>query len=81
MNKIKGIVEEIYIPVKDNEDVMDSNKIGFKVRTAKEVIAIEEEQTEDNAKIFRDDEVIITKQTNSGIEFIDIEKSEGDDNE
>ena len=81
MEKIKGIVEEIYIPVKENEDVMNSNKIGFKIKTDKEIITIEEEQNEENTKIFREDEVIITKQIISGIEFIDIKKLKGEDYE
>ena len=81
MEKIKGIVEEIYIPVKENEDVMNSNEIGFKIKTDKEIITIEEEQNEENTKIFREDEVIITKQIISGIEFIDIKKLKGEDYE
>lgn len=81
MEKIKGIVEEIYIPIKENEDVMNSNKIGFKIKTDKEIITIEEEQNEENTKIFREDEVIIIKQIISGIEFVDIKKLEGEDYE
>lgn len=78
MEKIKGIVEEVYIPVLENQDVMLSNKIGFKVRTETGIITVEEEQNEINAEILKNDSVIIVKQIISNKEFIDIKKSEGE---
>ena len=78
MGKIKGIVLEVYIPVEKKQDIMLSNKIGFKVKTENEIISIEEEQNELNAKILKGDLVIITKQIISNKEFTDIEKIEGE---
>lgn len=81
MKKINGIVEEVYIPFNKDQDIMLSNKIGFKVKTKDEVYQIEEEQNEFNSEILKGDKVIITKQIISNIEFLDIEKLESEDNE
>lgn len=78
---IYGKVIEVYIPLKNNEDVMTNNKIGFKVKVGQEVITIEQEQNEINSKIYKDDTVEITKQVINGKEFIDIECIDGDLNE
>lgn len=78
MEKTKGIVFEVYIPVEKKQDIMFSNKIGFKVKTENEIINIEEEQNELNAEILKGDSVIITKQIVSNKEFVDIEKIEGE---
>ena len=61
-----GKVIEVYIPLKNNEDVMTNNKIGFKVKVGQEVITIEQEQNEINSKIYKDDTVEITKQVING---------------
>lgn len=81
MKKIKGIVEEVYIPTGDNQDIMFSNKIGFNVKTENGKITIEDEQNKLNAEILKGDKVIITKQIISNNEFIDIEKIKGDEYE
>ena len=73
-----GKVIKVFIP---EEDVMNSNKIGFKVMLDNEIIEIIEEQDEYNSNIFKDDLVIITKQNISGKEFIDIELYDGDNYE
>ena len=76
-----GKVIEVYIPLKNNEDVMTNNKIGFKVKVGQEVITIEQEQNEINSKIYKDDTVEIIKQVINGKKFIDIECIDGDLNE
>ena len=70
----RGIVKEVYIPVKENEDIYSSNKIGFKVQVDDEIIKIEEEQNSYNVQMLKDDKVNIIKQVINGKEFIDIEK-------
>ena len=75
---IYGKVIEVYIPLKNNEDVMTNNKIGFKVKVGQEVITIEQEQNEINSKIYKDDTVEIIKQVINGKEFIDIESIDCD---
>ena len=62
MKKIKGIIEEVYIPTEQNQDIIYSNKIGFKIKTSSGILNIEEEQDENNAKILKGDQVAITKQ-------------------
>ena len=80
MEKLIGRVVEVFIPkgFKNNMliDDMDSNKIGFKVDVDNEIIEIIQEQDENNANIYKDDMVLITKQNISGKDFIDIEKYE-----
>ena len=70
----RGIIKEVYIPVKENEDIYSSNQIGFKVQVDDEIIKIEEEQNNYNIQILKDDKVNIIKQVINGKEFIDIEK-------
>ena len=78
MEKLIGKVKEVFIPkeYKNNIliDKMDSNKIGFKVEIDENIIEIIEEQDYNNSSIYKDDLVVITKQTINNIEFIDIEK-------
>ena len=85
MEKILGRVKEVFIPkeYKNNMliDVMDSKNIGFKIVTEEEEIEITFEQDEFNAKIKKDDLVIITKQNVSGKDFVDIELYEGEEDE
>ena len=80
MEKLIGRVVEVFIPkeFKNNMliDEMDSNKIGFKVDVDNEIIEIIQEQDDNNANIYKDDMVLITKQNISGKDFIDIEKYE-----
>ena len=81
MEKKIGKVIEVFIPkeYKNNRliDVMDSTKIGFKVMLEDELIEIIEEQDEINTNIYKNDLVVITKQTISGKNFIDIELYDG----
>lgn len=74
MNKTYGKVLEVFIP-EENKDIMLSNKIGFKVLldNTSEIITIIEKQDEENAKILKDDLVLITKQIINNKEYIDIE--------
>ena len=80
MEKLIGRVVEVFIPreFKNNMliDEMNSNKVGFKVDVDGEIIEIIQEQDENNANIYKDDIVLITKQNISGRDFIDIEKYE-----
>lgn len=76
-----GRVTEVFIPkeYKNGEllDVMDSDKIGFRVMLDDKEVTVVLKQDEFNAKIFRDDivMVIIDKNTN---EFVDIELYDGE---
>lgn len=83
MERLYGIVKEVYIPLEYNEnnnllDVMDRNNIGFKIDVDGEVESYEFEQDEFNCQIFKNDFVMITKQTIDGTNFVDIEKVESD---
>ena len=82
MDKKIGKVFEVFIPeeyIGDRlMDVMDSNKIGFKVMLEDETLEIIEEQNEYNVKIMKNDLVVITKQNISNTDFIDIELYDGD---
>ena len=42
MKKIKGIIEEVYIPTEQNQDIIYSNRIGFKIKTSSGILNIEE---------------------------------------
>lgn len=82
MEKRQGKVIEVFIPEeivnKRNLDVMDSKKIGFKVRVEDKIIEVIQEQDENNSNIMKNDNVIIITQNISGKEFIDIELLDGD---
>ena len=85
MDKKIGKIIEVFIPNEYNNNhkinVMDSNKIGFKVFLEGQILEIIQEQNQENSNIFRDDLVIISKQIISNKEFIDIDKYYGDDYE
>lgn len=85
MNKITGKVIGVFIPNEYKNgnllDVMDRTNIGFKVETSEGIKEIITEQNELNAKILKNDLVIIIEQTISGKDFVDIELYEGDEND
>lgn len=81
MEIIKGTIEQVYIPTEQNQDIIYSNKIRFKIKTSLGILNIEEKQDEDNVKILKGDRVVITKQLISNREFIDIKKLEDDSDE
>lgn len=71
MKQNYGKILEVFIP---NAEGIDSKNIGFKVLLDDGTkIEIIEEQDELNSNIFRDDEVIITRQIIDNMEFTDIE--------
>ena len=70
MKRLEGKVVEVFIP--DN----NSREIGFRVETVEKIKEIREEQSEYNAKILREDRVILTEQVISNHYFIDIELEE-----
>lgn len=76
MKRIKGKVIEVYIPEEYKNgnllDVMDRTNIGFKVLTEEGIKEVEEEQTESNVEIRKDDGVLIIEQTIDGHDFVDI---------
>ena len=82
MTKTIGKVIEVYIPeqYKNNEllDVMDRTNIGFKVKTQDSIKDIILEINEDNAKIMKNDKVLVIEQDISDKHFIDIEIHNGD---
>ena len=77
MEKLYGIVKEVYIPEEYKNgnllDVMDRNVIGFKVLIDDEIQDFQFEQDEFNVQIMKNDEVLIIKQVIDGKEYIDIE--------
>ena len=77
MKQELGKVIEVFIPqeYKDNKliDVMDTKNIGFKVMTDNGIKEIIQEQNEFNSNIMKNDIVLITEQTISNKNFIDIE--------
>jgi len=75
MTKLIGKVIEVFIP---SEDIMNSTKIGFKVKLDEEELTIIEEQDEYNSKILRDSIVTIYKKNIMGQEFTSIELCDGD---
>lgn len=83
MNRITGKVIKVFIPNEYKNgnllDVMDRTNIGFKVETSEGIKEIITEQNELNAKILKNDLVIIIEQTISGKDFVDIELYEGDE--
>lgn len=85
MNKITGKVIKVFIPNEYKNgnllDVMDRTNIGFKVETSEGIKEIITEQNELNAKILKNNLVIIIEQTISGKDFVDIELYEGDEND
>ena len=70
MKKLSGRVVEVFIPDNMNQEV------GFRVETNEGIKEIIEEQDEYNAKILREDTVIVTEQIIDGKYFIDIELGE-----
>lgn len=85
MTKTIGKIIEVFIPEQYKNgnllDVMDRTNIGFKVKTNNGIKDIIVEQNELNAKIMKNDMVIIIEQTISGKSFVDIELLEGEDDE
>ena len=70
MKKLSGRVVEVFSPDNMNQEV------GFRVETDEGIKEIIEEQDEYNAKILREDNVIVTEQIIDGKYFIDIELGE-----
>ena len=70
MKKLSGRVVEVFIPDNMNQEE------GFRVETNEGIKEIIEEQDEYNAKILREDNVIVTEQIIDGKYFIDIELGE-----
>ena len=85
MVKTIGKIMEVVIPSEyQNQslvDVMDRTKILFKILTDKGLKDFVLEANEVNAKIMKNDMVLITEQDISGKHFVDIEIYEGDDSE
>ncbi len=68
MKELIGKVEKVFIPGFD----MDK-RVTFQVETEEGIYEVIEEQTEDNANIYKDDIVLLTFQNVDGKEFIDID--------
>lgn len=81
MNQTMGQVIEVFIPKvyknKNLLDIMDVNKIGFKIQTKDEVIEVICYQDETNANIYKGDYVLITNEIISGKKHFTIELLEG----
>lgn len=85
MVKTIGRVIEILVPEQYKNghllDIMDRTSIGFKVMTDNGIREIIVEADDINAKIMKNDLVMIIEQTISGNNFVDIEQYIGDENE
>ncbi len=85
MKEVLGKVIKVYIPNQYKNgsllDVMDRTNIGFKVMVNNEIKNIELEANEFNAKIMKDDTVLIIDKDVSGKHFTDIELYDGEENE
>lgn len=83
MKKTVGKVIEVFIPEQYKNgnllDIINRTNIGYKIKTNEGIKEIIVEADEFNAKIMKDDDIIITEQTISGKYFIDIELYEGED--
>lgn len=51
-----GIVKNVFVPVDE-----ELTKIGFEIEVEEEKIIIVEEQTKENAKIYREDKVVVVE--------------------
>ena len=83
VERIYGVVKEVYLPIEYNEnniliDDIDRHNIGFKIEVNENIEIYEFEQDEFNIEILKEDKVMVTKQNIDGINFIDIEKIESD---
>lgn len=76
MKKIYGKIEKVYVPTKNNQDTMFSNKIGFIIKINDKLYRFETEQNEENSQILREDEVVVIIQTINNHDFFDIRKLE-----
>jgi len=80
-----GKVLEVFIPNEYKNgmllDVLDSNKIGFKIMVDNRLIEVIQKQDDENVKIMRNDMVIVREQNVSGKHFIDISLVEGENYE
>ena len=77
MKQYKAKVLDIQIPkqyINDQlVDIIERDKILFKISSPEGIENIEVKQNKYNTRIHIDDEVLITKQTISNIEYTDIE--------
>lgn len=82
MSKTIGKVLEVYIPEEYKNgnmlDIMDRSKVEFKIMTDIGIEKIILEQNEFNCKIMKNDIVVITKQTISDVDSINIELYDGE---
>lgn len=78
MDREIGKVIKVFIPTENNIDIMNSNKIGFEIEVNNKTIKIIEEQDEINSNILKDDKVIISKEKINDIEYLNIDKLEGE---
>lgn len=85
MNKTVGKVIEVFIPEQYKNgnllDVMDRTNIGFKIMTDKGIREIILESNYENAKIMREDLVVLTEYSSQGKSDISLELYEGDIND
>ena len=75
-DRLFGRVKEVYIP---EDSYIDNYKIGFKVQVENQIFTIEETQTLENAKIYKDDFVFLNKIIIDNKEYYNIEPI-GEDN-
>ena len=67
MKELIGKVEKVFIPSLDVD-----KRVAFQVSTDEGMYEVIEEQTEENANIYKGDTVLLTFQNIYGKEFIDI---------
>lgn len=70
-----GIVKNVFVPVDE-----ELTKIGFEIEVEEEKIIIVEEQTKENAKIYREDKVVVETLKEAEKEYkIYLVKEEGEE--
>ena len=74
MKQLIGKVLKVFIPSSDVDKM-----IAFQVETKEGIYEVIEEQTEENANIYKGDTVLLTFQNVDGKEFIDIDLYEAGD--
>ena len=85
MKRLVGKVIDVFIPEQYKNgnllDIMDRTNIGFIVETDEGIKEIIVEQDEFNTDIIINDKVLITWQNILGKDYVDIELTEGENND
>jgi|GEM_PF-3031675 len=73
MEKLKGIVKEVYIPDYELGKV-EPSKLGFIIQIQDKLVRLEQTQDEISSQVHRDDEVVIVRYTTNNKDIYVLEK-------